>query len=170
MTIYKNYLYGAYGSNLNKQQMQMRCPKAKPVGTVILPDYELVFRSVADIQKAKGVEVPLGLWLITADCEQALDRYEGYPYLYTKTFMDIEHEGEIHKLMTYQMTDREYQSPPSNGYLKSISDGYNDFDIDQSYLSDAVSWSYIETSKDSVVSDSPRTRDLWSPLDSVDIN
>lgn len=170
MTIYKNYLYGAYGSNLNKQQMEMRCPNAKPIGTIIIPDYELVFRSVADIQEAKGLEVPLGLWLITADCEQALDRYEGYPYLYTKTFMQVEHDGKRQRLMTYQMTDRKYQAPPTNGYLKSISDGYYDFGIDTSYLSDAVSMSYIQTSRDSLISDSPRTRDLWSPLDSVDIN
>ena len=36
--------YLAYGSNLNIRQMQMRCPGAKPVGTMVLEDYELLFK------------------------------------------------------------------------------------------------------------------------------
>ena len=34
--------YLAYGSNLNKKQMQMRCPGAKCIGTMVLKGYELL--------------------------------------------------------------------------------------------------------------------------------
>ncbi len=37
-------LYFAYGSNINLEQMEYRCPAAKAVGPVILENYELLFR------------------------------------------------------------------------------------------------------------------------------
>ena len=51
--------YLAYGSNLNIRQMQMRCPGAKPVGTMVLKGYELLFKgsktgSYLTIEKKKG--------------------------------------------------------------------------------------------------------------------
>ena len=37
----KKRLYTAYGSNLNLDQMAMRCPTAKLVGTGVIQNYEL---------------------------------------------------------------------------------------------------------------------------------
>ena len=42
-------LYIAYGSNMNKNQMRIRCPKAKPMGAYFLDGWRLVFRGVADM-------------------------------------------------------------------------------------------------------------------------
>ena len=78
---YLPYLYGAYGSNLNVAQMELRCPNAKRVGTMRLDDWRLVFRRVADIEPCEGESVELGLWQITEECLEALDRYEGFPSL-----------------------------------------------------------------------------------------
>ena len=55
--------YLAYGSNLNLEQMAHRCPTAKPVGPVVLKDYQLLFRgghggSVATVELFKGKTVP----------------------------------------------------------------------------------------------------------------
>ena len=36
--------YIAYGSNLNVQQMRMRCPNASILGTAVLKDWELLFK------------------------------------------------------------------------------------------------------------------------------
>ena len=57
-------LYLAYGSNLNKKQMAVRCPTARPVGSAMIYGWELVFRGVADIVKSKDENmcVPVGLW------------------------------------------------------------------------------------------------------------
>ena len=41
----KKRYYLAYGSNLNRKQMQMRCPGAKVVGTALLEGYELLFKA-----------------------------------------------------------------------------------------------------------------------------
>ena len=40
----KKRYYLAYGSNLNKAQMQKRCPGAKPIGKGLLEGYELFFK------------------------------------------------------------------------------------------------------------------------------
>ena len=65
---YKPYLYAAYGSNLHEKQMLARCPRAERVSVIMLPDYRLVFRGVADVEECEGSEVPVGLWSITGHC------------------------------------------------------------------------------------------------------
>ena len=79
-------LYIAYGSNLNKDQMKLRCPNAEPLDKLILKGWKLVFKGVADIIKDEKSEVPIGIYKITERCERALDRYEGYPILYQKKY------------------------------------------------------------------------------------
>ena len=37
-------LYFAYGSNINLEQMAVRCPAAQVVGPAVLDGYELLFR------------------------------------------------------------------------------------------------------------------------------
>ena len=69
--------YLAYGSNLNLEQMAHRCPTAKPVGPVVLKDYQLLFRgghgsAVATVEPFKGKTVPCLLWEITPTDEAAL--------------------------------------------------------------------------------------------------
>ena len=50
----KEKLYIAYGSNLNLNQMSMRCPEAMPVGTAMLDGWQLTFRGVATLEKWKA--------------------------------------------------------------------------------------------------------------------
>ena len=78
--------YFAYGSNMNHEHMKIRCPKSKYIGTFELPGYKLVFRSVADVEQSNDDSVLGALFEITDECERALDRYEGYPNLYTKSY------------------------------------------------------------------------------------
>ncbi len=120
--------YAAYGSNLNRDQMQYRCPMAKPVGTACLPGWELAFRGVADVVPATAKDkVPVGVYRITPQCEAALDRYEGYPYLYTKATAVITLADGRHRVMFYRMNDTGEYSPPARGYLDCIRKGYADF-------------------------------------------
>ena len=79
-------LYFAYGSNINLDQMEQRCPDAVALETVTLHGYELAFRAggVATIIPHEGSQVNGLLWELTPKCEEALDFYEGFPRLYTK--------------------------------------------------------------------------------------
>ena len=80
-------LYAAYGSNLNKAQMQKRCPKSKPYGAIILDEFRLVFKGVADIEKNKRYKIFLGIYKISQECEIALDGYEEFPNIYKKFYL-----------------------------------------------------------------------------------
>jgi len=155
MSNFKSYLYGAYGSNLNTKQMSLRCPRAERAGTVLLDDYRLTFRGVADIEPCKGSEVPIALWRITEKCEEALDRYEGFPRFYDKHFVELRNQkmmrtygplsiSPIPKIMLYRMVDSETVYPPIDPYLESIIQGYEDFELRMEYLKDAIKLSYIE--------------------------
>jgi hypothetical protein len=42
-------LYFAYGSNMNWQQMQDRCPSARFFGVALLPDHKLAFTRESDL-------------------------------------------------------------------------------------------------------------------------
>tara|TARA_R110002020_G_scaffold463243_1_gene683234 strand:- start:417 stop:923 length:507 start_codon:yes stop_codon:yes gene_type:complete len=139
MNVITEYLYGAYGSNLNKDQMSYRCPNAKAVASYELKGHALKFRGVADVEEASSTDsVPLGLWEITDECEKSLDRYEGFPDLYTKRFITTKH-GLV---MIYVMVEQHTVCPPNSGYLNGIAVGYFDFKLDNTLLKNALTHSY----------------------------
>jgi gamma-glutamylcyclotransferase (GGCT)/AIG2-like uncharacterized protein YtfP len=115
--------------------MNFRCPNARFVGTLTLPDWELVFRGVADISQQQGKEVQGGLYIITNTCEKALDIYEGYPHLYSKGYFWIR---KNQKVMTYLMNDRNYLSEPNGSYLETIKQGYLDCELPLEQLNQSV--------------------------------
>lgn len=131
-------LYLAYGSNLNKKQMAVRCPTARPVGSAMIYGWELVFRGVADIVKSKDENmcVPVGLWELEPEDELSLDVYEGYRYPHDSNLYD---KIKVAGIMTYQMTSDGIYAP-STSYFNSILEGYRDFGLDTSYLYDSAGW------------------------------
>jgi hypothetical protein len=131
----KRRYYLAYGSNLNIQQMAMRCKTAKPVGSVTLQNYELLFRgchgsAVATVEPRVGSSVPCALWLITPEDEKALDVYEGFPRLYRKEMLPVKYGKRKFRVMAYIMNDGHGIAPPGMGYLRTIYNGYEDFGLD----------------------------------------
>ena len=62
-------------------------------------------------------------------CEKILDRYEGYPFLYTKIYLNI---NSI-LAMTYIMK-KPGKLKPSKKYLNEIEVGYKNFGLDKNYL------------------------------------
>ncbi|NFE94350.1 gamma-glutamylcyclotransferase family protein [Clostridium botulinum] len=138
-------LYGAYGSNMNLEQMNDRCPKAMVVGNGILEGYKLTFRGkykgVANIEPCKGRSVPIVLWEITQDCERALDLYEGYPRLYVKKEVQVKVKDKLIKAMVYVMAS-EYTNmaaAPTEYYFNVIARGYSDNEVDLKPLQIAYS-------------------------------
>jgi hypothetical protein len=131
-------LYFAYGSNLNLDQMQRRCPAAVPLDKLYLPDARLVFRGVADVVLEPGAECPGGLWRITPACERALDRYEGYRSdgsgMYRKIYITLPGlpDGET-QIMLYVMRSTGIM-PPAHHYYNVIEDGYADFGLETNAL------------------------------------
>lgn len=121
-------LYFAYGSNINLDQMALRCPAAQVVGPVTLEGWELLFRrgGFATIAPKEGEKVTGLLWSITPACERSLDRYEGYPRFYDKRMVTVQDsEGRALSVMAYIMDER-FREPmlPSDSYYQGILEGY----------------------------------------------
>ena len=124
--------YLAYGSNLNKEQMQRRCPGAQVVGTSWIPGYALVFRrGYLTIEPGKGY-VDVGVYAITREDEKQLDRYEGFPTFYHKEEFTVPgpYGGGI-RAMAYVMNDGFPLQAPSEAYLRTVIQGYHDFQFTQ---------------------------------------
>ena len=136
--------YVAYGSNLNRRQMAFRCPDARPVATALIKDHRLVFRGnargtgVATVEPESGCKVPVGIWTISPRDEKALDRYEGFPWLYDKKTITMDLEGVKIEAMIYIMTEGHQVAAPSGGYVSTIAEGYRDFGFDLKPLMEAV--------------------------------
>ena len=137
-------IYLAYGSNMNTEQMALRCPTAKVLGTAVLKDYRLVFRAFASIEPHEGAETPVLLWIIKPLDELALDRYEGYPSHYRKETVEVELDGETVEAMVYVMNPIRPYATPSCYYYSTILEGYKEFGLDEQYLKDASDFSAKE--------------------------
>ena len=78
--------YIAYGSNMSLEQMMHRCPHARLIGTGYLPQYRVEFHLHANVEPDPRMRrgVPVAVFEIDEADERELDRYEGFPYYYTK--------------------------------------------------------------------------------------
>ncbi len=151
--------YIAYGSNLNIQQMRMRCPRARIIGTSVIEDYQLLFKgsktgSYLTIEPEDGAEVPVVIWEVTETDEKALDRYEGYPNFYYKKEMNLDIKGIRTKKVrrrdafVYIMHEERELGIPSWYYVNTCLDGYRAFGFDEKYLFDAIKISRRDTHED----------------------
>ena len=143
------YFYLAYGSNLNVRQMKLRCPTARVVGTAEIKDYELFFKgsqtgSYLTIEPKKGGIVPVAVWEVQEQDVRRLDAYEGFPKFYYKKDMEIRYKGirtGRHRTVTafvYIMHEDREIGIPSNRYISTCIEGYNDFGFNLNILFDAV--------------------------------
>lgn len=140
--------YIAYGSNLNMQQMQMRCPYATALGTAVLDGWELLFKgsktgSYLTIEEREGGKVPVALWAVTETDEAALDRYEGFPNFYYKREMRVRYKGirsgkyRTVNAFVYIMHEDRPIGIPSDFYMRTCLKGYDTFGFDENILLDA---------------------------------
>lgn len=141
-------LYLAYGSNLNKEQMKTRCPGARVIGTAELRNYELLFKgsrsgSYLTIEKKRGGKVPVAVWEVSAENENALDRYEGFPSFYYKKEFSIninlfDGTEERWNAFVYIMHEGRPILTPAQGYINICREGYRDFGFNEKFLDAAI--------------------------------
>lgn len=141
--------YLAYGSNLNIRQMRMRCPSARIIGTAEIKDYGLLFKgsrtgAYLTIEPKTGSKVPVAVWSVTAEDEQSLDRYEGFPSFYYKAEMKLPITGiksgkvRVRNTYVYIMHEDRSIGVPSEFYVHTCLEGYRSFGFDESLLYDTV--------------------------------
>ena len=124
-------LYVAYGSNLNLEQMEWRCPNSKTIGNGVIEDWKLVFNTHADIIPCKGKNVPVVVWDVPSVDWNYLDVYEGYPKYYVKRKIKVRmNDGKVKACIVYVMANNNKGFyPPDLYYWKTIKEGYQDNNI-----------------------------------------
>ena len=138
-------LYFAYGSNINLNQMAVRCPDAKVVEPAVLENYELLFRGngssfgVATIAPKEGSQVQGLLWKITPYCEMSLDIYEGYPRLYEKQAITLctKSGKQVQAIMTHEK--ERLPTMPTRSYYTGILEGFQQNGLPEQALEDSLS-------------------------------
>ena len=138
MTIY-NF---AYGSNINLEQMQRRCPGAIPVGPAVLSGWKLSFAgksriwggAVATVKRKSGVCTAGVVYRVTPADLDRLDRFEGYPFVYNRRKLKVKILGNTWvKAFVYIHQDK-LQGCPTLAYLKTIARGYERYGLDLAHL------------------------------------
>lgn len=97
-----DFLYFAFGSNLDEARLHIHCPSARFVSIARLADHRLAFTieskntwhgGVADILRAPGAEVWGALWIIAGEHSRPLDEQEGVfrtPPAYQRYLVTVE--------------------------------------------------------------------------------
>ena len=127
--------YFAYGSNLDEDQMNDRCPGAKAKGVIRLDNYEFFIdtRGVASIRPNKGKAVYGLRYDISDKDEESLDRHEGVPKCYTKTKLP-----EI-GCFCYVSTSPQ-GNIPRPGYVEKIIKAAENHKLPEQYINELKSW------------------------------
>ena len=118
--------YIAYGSNMVREQMAVRCPDARLIGTGYISGARLEFYLHATVEKTGDLRnrVPVAVWEISAADECNLDRYEGVPSYYIKEAWPVRLlDGSEISGMIYLMKYIRH-SPPHQQYYDGIADAY----------------------------------------------
>lgn len=121
--------YLAYGMNTNLAEMHRRCPAAKSLGSVTVPDYRLAFKTHCDVLYTPGDSMQCVLWSITDQCELALDLLEGFPDYYDKKEVKVKYQGQTIRPMIYYMCSGFDYAAPSENYLNMVVEGYSEHNI-----------------------------------------
>lgn len=134
-------LYVAYGTNMNAEEMRVRCPNSRCLGAADIRDHELCFKGCADCTPKKGASAPALLWEIDLKDWKTLDTYEGYPSLYTRKHVIVDHRsnGKAYDAIMYCMTaSHDTLFPPAESMYKRIEAGYKHYGIDTKPLEKAA--------------------------------
>jgi gamma-glutamylcyclotransferase len=132
-------LYFAYGSNLDVDQMRMRCPTARPLVRAQLRDHRLEFTHLssrwgggaADILPHPGESVWGALYAVEPADLPKLDRFEGG---YERLEVRVEDgDGEVRSAVTYTVRSKAFFNPTEEYLSKLLRWGEN-WELPDAYL------------------------------------
>lgn len=130
-------LYFAYGSNLDEDQMKLRCPEYKIVGKAQLVGYKLDFTTFSKTRQCGCADIVASqkdtVWGIVYELSDkdlsSLDKKEGHPNFYVRIEVKVQTENQkIISVYTYEVVKKlEFQKPSKEylGLLTKAAEKYN---------------------------------------------
>jgi cation transport regulator ChaC len=115
-------LHFAYGSNMSRPLMEMRCPSAAVLGTGSLAGWRFVINpdGVGSIQRQSGAQVRGVLWRVSARDLAAINAYEGIDAgLYARCILPVRHHGAARPALVY-IARRRGKGIPRPGYINLV--------------------------------------------------
>jgi gamma-glutamylcyclotransferase (GGCT)/AIG2-like uncharacterized protein YtfP len=121
----KDIAYFAYGSNMNIDQMNNRCPDGfKKIANGELLDYDFGFdkSGYANIKESSGSKVLGLIYNLTKTCLNNLDGYEGYPNHYNRKLVDVKdlEDNKIINSFVYIEPKDQFDGIANQSYLNII--------------------------------------------------
>ncbi len=148
-----NY-YFAYGSNMNQQQMQERCPESLLIGKARLSHYKLDFTIYSEKRKCGCADIVLtkdgevwGLLYIVSDSDlEALDTFEGHPIHYKRCCVTVyDNCGVGYTVFTYEVVTKHTSTlKTSKQYLGLLQEAAVHHDFPKGYTEFLGSFTTIE--------------------------
>jgi gamma-glutamylcyclotransferase (GGCT)/AIG2-like uncharacterized protein YtfP len=129
-------LYFAYGSNMSRGPMRVRCPTAREIGRAILRDHRLVIMAsgYASVVPALGQDVHGVVWKIGPRDLAALDAYEDVAGgLYRRAMLPVVQNGATVKALVYLGNDKR-EGRPRPGYMEEVIAAARDCGLPEDYV------------------------------------
>jgi gamma-glutamylcyclotransferase (GGCT)/AIG2-like uncharacterized protein YtfP len=130
------HLYFAYGSNLDPEQMDWRCPDAIALGAARLNDWawRIGGRGYATVSPSPGHHVWGAIWNVSDSDLASLDRYEGVAGgLYRREITTVMAHNQPIDVHLY-IENYDDHGMPRPDYLERIIAGARWFDLPQAWI------------------------------------
>ena len=126
-------LYFAYGSNMSHKEMLRHCSNSKFLESVRLKNYKFVYDgysrnrncSVANVVEEIDNEVWGGLYEITKNDLNSLNKKEGYPNTYQSKILEVSGNTSNFNALVFYRTG-ECEGDPSEEYRNLVIEGADD--------------------------------------------
>ncbi|MEW6259137.1 MAG: gamma-glutamylcyclotransferase family protein [Thermodesulfobacteriota bacterium] len=132
--------YFAYGSNMDRAQMNSRCPENRRIGKATLPGYRWIIttRGYANVVPCQEEAVEGVLYEISESDEAELDRYEGVASgCYEKKTVRILLNGDVTHAMIYVDPIVEEGCIEAE-YVRRIENGIRDAELSPAYVERSI--------------------------------
>jgi cation transport regulator ChaC len=136
-------LHFAYGSNMSRALMAMRCPQAQPLGPAALPGWRFVIsrNGYGSIARARGGVVIGVLWRLSVRDLAAVNAYESVDSgLYLRRHLAVRRD-EKHVLALVFVARTGGEGRPRPGYMRVVTEAARDWHLPESYVRSIARWS-----------------------------
>jgi AIG2-like family len=136
-------LHFAYGSNMSRALMAMRCPDARALGVATLRGWRFVITvdGVGSIVRHPGGVVHGVLWRLSLRDLAAINAYENLDSgLYLRGMLPVRHGAGQRRALVY-VARRSGQGTPRSGYVHLVVEAARAWDLPEAYISSLKRWS-----------------------------
>ena len=133
----ERFLYFAYGSNMDLEQMRFRCPgEYDLLGIGKLEHWRFLInsRGYANIFPEQDATVFGLVFNLTPNALSSLDRYEGYPQLYTRRELPVIFADQMIEPWVYLDINNIDMGRPRPGYLERVTESAKRFAFPTGYI------------------------------------